>query len=206
MNRSTFILGFALLVIAATLAASITMRNAPVDSGKTTRHEPGTPRTAQPHALAQPGSTAGSPADSKIPATPAARHITRRFHQGGFFMCGAPRTMAHRLASHQQVEWRTRTAAVERAARKKLERLTDDLALNAAQIDKMFPLIVRSTPGYDPVMLSGGTAATSPPKPRSPPRRKSTRSSTPNNRRSSKTRRSTDNCGGRTHSPASRLI
>jgi hypothetical protein len=156
MNRSTFILGFALLVIAATLAASITMRNAPGDSSKTTRPEPGTPRTVQPRALAQT-SMAGSPADSKA-RTPR----NQATHQGDSFKvdssCVAlPEPWLANQPAMQQVEWRTRTATVERAARKNLERLIDELALTATQCDKIFPLIVRSTPGYDPVMLTGGT-------------------------------------------------
>ena len=52
-----------------------------------------------------------------------------------------------------------RTAAVERAARVKLDRLTSKLDHTPAQGDKMFPLIVRSTPGYDPVMLVVGNLA-----------------------------------------------
>ena len=62
MSRATLILGFALLVIAATLAASITMRNASGDSSKATRPDAGTAQTAQPHSLAQT-STTGSTAD-----------------------------------------------------------------------------------------------------------------------------------------------
>jgi hypothetical protein len=155
MNRATFILGFALLVIAATLAASITMRNAPGDSVRTTRPDAGTPRTPQPHAPAQT-STAGSPTDSKA-STPRSQLIR---HGDSFKVdssCVAlPEPWLADLPAIQQVEWRTRTAAVERAARKKIERLTDELALTAAQCDKIFPLIVRSTPGYDPVMLNGG--------------------------------------------------
>jgi hypothetical protein len=131
------------------------MRNAPGDSSKTTRTVPGTPRTAQPHALAQT-STAGSPTDSKTRNPRSQGH-----HPGNSFKvdssCVAlPEPWLADQPATQQVEWRTRTAAVEHAARKKLERLADELALTPAQCDRIFPLIVRSTPGYDPVMLTGG--------------------------------------------------
>jgi hypothetical protein len=55
----------------------------------------------------------------------------------------------------QQIEWRARAVVVQRMAREKLDRLSTELELTPAQRDKMFPLIVRSTSGYDPVMLAG---------------------------------------------------
>jgi hypothetical protein len=47
--------------------------------------------------------------------------------------------------------------ALDAAAHHHCARLTTDLALSAAQRDAMFPVLVRATPGYDPVMLVGGT-------------------------------------------------
>jgi hypothetical protein len=61
------------------------------------------------------------------------------------------------LPPTQHSAWRGRAAAVERAARTSLERLTAELELTATQRDKMFPVLVRSSPGYDPVMLVGGS-------------------------------------------------
>ena len=151
MNRSTFILGFALLVIAATLAASITMRNASGDSSKATRADAGTLQTIHPRAMVAHTSTKGSTADAKS-RTPRSQAT----HKVNSLCVALPEPWLTDMPAEQQAEWRTRTAAVEHAARKKLDRLTADLDLNAAQIDKMFPLIVRSTPGYDPVMLVGG--------------------------------------------------
>jgi hypothetical protein len=159
MGRATLILGFALLVIAATLAASITLRNAPGDSSKATpRPDAGSPQTTHPHALAHT-STTGSPANSQ-----ARNPRNQANHKEDSFKSDAlrvalPEPWLTTLPPEQQVEWRTRTATVERAARKKLDRLTTDLDLTPAQCDKMFPLIVRSTPGYDPVMLTGGNLA-----------------------------------------------
>ena len=44
-----------------------------------------------------------------------------------------------------------------RIVRVDVERLTAALELTAPQRDKMFPVLVRSAPGYDPVMWVGGT-------------------------------------------------
>jgi|GEM_PF-855382 len=163
MNRSTFTLGFALLVIAATLAASITMRNAPVDTGKATRHDIGAPKMAQPRALAARGGTAGATADPKSRNPHNQTHHQEIATKVQSLHVTLPEPWLNGLPTEQQAEWRTRTDTVERAAHKKLERLTTDLDLNAAQIDKMFPLIVRSTPGYASVMLTGGNlTATTP--------------------------------------------
>ena len=150
MNRFTFILGFALLVIAATLAASITMRNASGDSSKTTRSDAGTSQAAHSRAINAQTRTTRPTAEAKS-RTPRSQ-ATHKEHS----LCVAlPQPWLSDMPAEQQAEWRTRATAVEQAARKKLDRLTTDLNLNAAQIDKMFPLIVRSTPGYDPVMLVG---------------------------------------------------
>jgi hypothetical protein len=156
MSRATLILGFALLVIAATLAATITLRNAPGDNRMVTRPDAGTPRTAQPHALSHTRTT-GSTADSNARNSRSqANHKVDSLKEDSLSVV-LPEPWLTDLPTTQQAEWRTRTAAVERAARKKLDRLTTDLDLTPAQCDKMFPLIVRSTPGYDPVMFVGGS-------------------------------------------------
>lgn len=155
MSRATLILGFALLVIAATLATSITLRNAPGDNRMVTRPDAGTPRTAQPHALTH-ARTTGSPADFNARNSRSQANHKADSHKEDSLSVALPEPWLTDLPTTQQAEWRTRTAAVERAARKKLDRLITGLDLTPAQCDKMFPLIVRSTPGYDPVMLVGG--------------------------------------------------
>ena len=142
MNRSTFILGFTLLAIAATLAVSITVRNAPGDSVTT-------PRPAQRHAQANPAALLADSTDS---------HQQRpTIRKPGVWHVALPAPWLDALPPAQQATWRTRAAAVERAAREELERLTNELDLSAAQRDKMFPALVRSASGYDPVMLVGGS-------------------------------------------------
>ena len=149
MNRSTFIFGFALLLIAATLAASITLRHAPADEREAFRPGAGTPRPAQRHALTKPP---GLPGDSN--ALNAQRGKATRTSDA--LRVTLPEAWLAALPDEQQAAWRARSAAVERAARAKLECLTTDLELSAAQRQKMFPALVRSTSGYDPVMLAGG--------------------------------------------------
>ncbi len=145
VNRSTFILGFAMVVIAATLAASITLRDTPGSSPKSARSTPAAPRRA--HA-----SPAPSLRDAAHPGW--CRQATRKADALGVAL---PDSWLASLPGDQQVEWRARAATVEKDARARLERLTTDLALSAAQRDAMFPVLVRATPGYDPVMLVGGT-------------------------------------------------
>jgi hypothetical protein len=149
MNRSTFIFGFALLVIAATLAASITLRHAPGDESEASRPGAGPPRPAQRHALTKPP---GLPGDSN--ALNAQRGKATRTSDA--LRVTLPEPWLAALPDEQQAAWRTRSAAVERAARVKLECLTADLELSTAQRQKMFPALVRSTSGYDPVMVVGG--------------------------------------------------
>ena len=50
---------------------------------------------------------------------------------------------------------------IENAARARLESLTTELGLTAAQRDKMFPELVRATPGYVPAMLVGSPSIAS---------------------------------------------
>ena len=145
MNRSPFILGFTLLVIAATWVVSITLRNTP---SNLLQPDADLPRQAHPHTLAKP---TGAPVASKTLS-----QRVQATHKSDALRVALPEPWLTTLPPEQQVEWRARAAAVEGAARKKLDRLTHELELTSTQRDKMFPLIVRSTQGYDPVMLTGG--------------------------------------------------
>ncbi|MEI6675173.1 MAG: hypothetical protein WCO57_08360 [Verrucomicrobiota bacterium] len=157
MNRSTFILGFATFMIAATLAASITMRNVPDGTRAATRPSAGTHRTDHERTLAKPP-------EAPTNATTLSRQLGQATHQSAVLRVALSEPWLTTLPSSQQSAWRSRAAAVELTARASLEHLTTELDLSAAQRDKMFPALVRSAPGYDPVMLVGGSttaAATS---------------------------------------------
>jgi hypothetical protein len=144
VNRSTYVLGFALVMIAATLAASITMRDAPGTSRKTAGATPAAPRRA--HAGPAQAPADGARLGRRGQATPKADGLR----------VALPESWLASLPGEQHSAWRSRAASVEKAARERLERLTTDLELSAAQRDEMFPVLVRASSGYDPVMLVGG--------------------------------------------------
>jgi hypothetical protein len=144
MNRSTFILGFTLLVTAATLAVSISLRNEPGDAVATSR-----PARRQAQAQAHP---AALPADFT-----GSRQEAPTIRKSGALRVELPEPWLDSLPGDQQAAWRTRAGAVQSNARAELERLTNELDLSAAQRDKIFPALVRSASGYDPVMLVGGS-------------------------------------------------
>ena len=146
MKRSTNILGFAFLALAATLAASITMRNSPAriqtnsgpkipDTGLGGARNPATPldRLGRPDRPSRPGN---SVQDSLKVSLPEDLLVT--------------------LPPDQRQAWLDRAAAVETAASAQLEKLTANLDLNATQRRKLFPALVRATAGYDAAMLVGG--------------------------------------------------
>ncbi|MCX6879147.1 MAG: hypothetical protein NTW21_35875, partial [Verrucomicrobia bacterium] len=157
MNRFTFMLGFALLVMAATLAVTITTRNAPGAARALARSGAGTPQTTQhpSHSQALPP---GAPVDStgQLPVRGQAND------QPGVFRVALPETWLASLPAEQQAACHSRVAAVESDARVRLARLTAELDLTVAQREKMFPVLVRLAPGYDPAMLVGGTRPATP--------------------------------------------
>ncbi len=146
MSRSTFILGFATLVIAATMAISITMRNVPGDTRATTRSSSDTPRGTH----------------NRPPQAPANAHGPNQHDQAArkcdVLRVALPEPWLATLPPAQIDAWRGRAVAVECAARESLERLTTELDLSAAQRVRVFPVLVRSAPDYDPVMLVAGSA------------------------------------------------
>ena len=146
MKRSTNILGFAFLTLAATLAASITMRNAPAP-----------PRTASgPKADATGvGGSRGAtvvPDRAAVPVRPSG--ISRPGRDS--FKVSLPEILLASLPPDQRQAWLDRAAAVEREAGAQLEKLTANLDLTGTQRGKLFPALVRATAGYDSAMTVGG--------------------------------------------------
>ncbi len=145
MRRSTFILGFSLLVITATLAASIHMRNPPnvrrnVDPSMAGRPQAGSPRT---------------PVLARISKPSKPQVLTNS--QAKTFRVDLPESWLAGLPAEQQLAWKARTAAIGQTARARLEHLSAELQLTAAQCGRIFPVIVSATPGYDPIMRVAGT-------------------------------------------------
>jgi hypothetical protein len=146
MKRSTNILGFAFLTLAATLAAIITMRNAPAPS-----------RTASgPKADATgAGDARGAAA---VPDRSAVRVRPSGLSRPGrdSFKVSLPEDWLATLPPDQRQAWLERAVAVEHEATAQLEKLSANLDLNSTQRGKLFPALVRATAGYDPAMIVGG--------------------------------------------------
>ncbi|MEI6675171.1 MAG: hypothetical protein WCO57_08350 [Verrucomicrobiota bacterium] len=135
------------------MAVSISMRNAPGDRSPSTRSVAGTSHVTQGQPNSQPFQAESAAAANLLMSDTQARHAAEGFR------VTLHETRLAALPTEQQSVWRTRASAVEADARVRLERLTAELELTCPQRDKMFPVLVRSTPGYDPVMLVGGPVA-----------------------------------------------
>ena len=146
MKRSTNILGFAFLTLAATLAASITMRNAPAPS----RGASGP--NADATGVGGARGVAAAPDRSVVFVRPSDRNRPGR----DSFKVSLPEGWLATLPPDQRQTWLDRAAAVESEASARLEKLTANLDLNSTQRGKLFPALVRATAGYDSAMLVGG--------------------------------------------------
>jgi hypothetical protein len=151
MNRSTFILGIALLVVAVTMAVTITVRNAPDEAA-----ERGVvAQKAANHGFSRKGSSFAPGRSMRS----SARSSARRSGVGETARRPAFRERYRVVVpADRQEELRSRAALVETKARRQLERMTRELELTTAQRRKMFPLLVRSAHGYDPAMQVAGVA------------------------------------------------
>lgn len=146
MNRTTNILGFAFLALAVTMAATITLRNAPPAA-----------RTSAPAARSDLGAKARDSASATVlQAAPSASKSAARAAAGDALRVTLPEEWLATLATDERQEWQARAAAVERKAAEQLDRLTGQLDLSLAQRGKVFPALVRAAPGYDPAMMIGG--------------------------------------------------
>ncbi|MCF7674975.1 MAG: hypothetical protein K9N23_02005 [Akkermansiaceae bacterium] len=147
MSRSTNILGFAFLALAATLALSITLRNSP-EPAKEASH---------------PGSQAGSSASARSAPLASGRAAALR-RQAARNPAADPLKVSvsdawlATLSPDERQDWLDRAAAVEREASGQLDKLTTSLDLNSTQRRKLFPALVRASAGYDPAMTVAGAS------------------------------------------------
>lgn len=151
MNRSTFILGIALLIVAMTMAVTITVRNAP-QQAEARRHSLESVRDRAAVTADRPQAF-----DSSMSATRS--NGSRKSSPRTRFDVGIPAEALLSYSLDQQRELRKKVAVVEQKARIRLERMTEEFSLTQDQRRKMFPLLARSTPGFDPVMQVGGSAS-----------------------------------------------
>jgi len=150
VNRSSFILGMALLVVAITLAVTITVRNAPRDAGK----------------IGKAGSTENNVSDDRAFRVAGSANLdqparlTTRVSRGEeariSYQVQLPAEQSTLLPVDERAELADRAATVESKARAQLERMTEEFELTGDQRRKMFPMLVRSTAGFDPRMQVGG--------------------------------------------------
>ena len=148
MKRSTLILGFALLVVASTMAMTITFRNDPHRSSSTTSS-----KAAETRARHSSNNPAAFSHDSR---SARARLKSERRRSRDYLDVSVPEESLATLSLETQTELRQRAAKVQGQARRKLERMTGEFELTAVQRRKMFPVLARSTPGYDPAMQIAG--------------------------------------------------
>lgn len=192
MNRSTTILGFALLAVAATMAAMITLRNRPAPAGiesyarREMQASPNASSLSLRPSVGMIGKDSGAVAEpshgpAKVRIDPQAgavvgqevanqgdngllrrlksrRQPERRNENRESFRVSLSEEWLASLPPEQQVMWRSRVEAVDRAAGAQLAKLTEKLDLTPAQQKKIFPSLVRVSPGYDSAMTVEGTA------------------------------------------------
>lgn len=172
MKKSSNILGFAFLALAVTMTAMITMRNSPQPA----RRGSSASRAEQPQGGRSARQGIGSQSTLRQGSTARAeRPRERRFEwktsslpnrsgsrpSSRMSLVKPPRITFEEkwLASlpvTEQEEWLAQAESVEQLAVERLERLTGQLELSPAQRAKVFPALVRSTPGFDPLMQVGG--------------------------------------------------
>jgi len=137
-------------VVAITLAVTSRVRNAPRDAGET--GEAGSTQSNSPedHAF-RGGGSANSDQSSRLTT-----RVDRGVEDRNSYLVQLPAEQSALLAVDERAELTDRAAKVETKARAQLERLTEEFELTGEQRSKMFPMLVRSTAGFDPRMQVGG--------------------------------------------------
>jgi hypothetical protein len=138
------------------MATTITIRNAP-DTAADTTAATGRGAASRSHARSFSANRSGHSAPR---ATPARRSGSTR-NSGEHFSVGIPAYSLDALPAAEQAELKQQARLVQNQAREQLERMTDELDLSTAQRRKIFPMLVRSTPGFDPTAMQ--VAGTAPP-------------------------------------------
>ncbi len=150
MQRSSFILGLALLVVASTLAITITLRKPGEDvvsvtgenSSRYLSDRRGARRGAASYPASSPKSQSRVASEGRL-----AEHFSVR----------VPGNHPRRTHLAQRAQ------EVENEANSQLEKLTERLELTGEQQRRLFPILARSSEKYDPVMTISGRSAGAPP-------------------------------------------
>lgn len=147
MQRTSFILGVALLVVAGTLAVAITFRRpAPASLSD----------NASSSAPAAGSSTARPRGSFQAGHDPSSAKATPRTSEPPRFSVSAPDDHPDRELLAE------RARKVEAEAQRQLERLTEQLMLTGEQRRRLFPILARTSEDYDPAMTISGHPAGAP--------------------------------------------
>lgn len=145
MRFGNLIFGIALLLVASTLALTITLRNDPpprvvIDKPKSSLS---TQKSSYESARSYE-STKGSARSSSRPQIPKPEEMDVSLGDG---------SLAAHLPPVERQAIAARANGVRRAALVKLDHMTERLDLTHSQRYKVFPLLVKSTNGYHPAMV-----------------------------------------------------
>lgn len=160
MNRFTTILGFAVLAVAATLAAMITMRNEPAPERRESQIADARERRVEKRVFEGEANDAG-----------ANRAVVRASRKADQVAVVSPTPLVERaraprlkvvlderrvgsLTEIERVDLQARVETVERRALERMDELTEELRLTPYQKVRIFPSVLRSTAGYDPAMMA----------------------------------------------------
>ena len=150
MKLSNLIFGVALLLVAATLALTITFRNSP-DEGDDVALPAGKAEYSKRGTGSLPSRTSASPAAMRSNPTRGAQPRLPKVEELEVTIDDGPATQGMTPAQRQDVA--KRLPWVRKNALSRLSRMTDRLDLTPAQRQKVFPQLLRSTSGYHPAMI-----------------------------------------------------
>lgn len=152
MRFTNLILGVALLLTAITLALTITIRNAPGSPASSAAASEAT-------ASSPPGSRSGTvPSPARTISKSARPERVPSASSEALDLSLDKNSPAFPSVPLERQELAARTSQVRDKALQKLNQMTERFDLTRAQRNKIFPLLVQSTPGFHPAMVVPGGA------------------------------------------------
>ena len=150
MRFGNLIFGVALLLVATTLALTITFRDDPESPSVKQPQDKSSPSLHTPGNLPSRG-FAGSPAGRTPTSGTAPRQRLPEVRDLEVAMDDSPATRT--LSPNQRQDIAKRLPWVKQNALSRLDRMTERLDLTPRQRHKVFPQLLRSTTGYHPAMV-----------------------------------------------------
>jgi len=150
MKLSNLIFGVALLLVAATLALTITFRNSPDEENEAALQGGTTDYAKRGKATPALRTSAGSSAGRANPTRGPQQRLPE-VEELEVTVDDGPATRGMTPTQRQEVA--KRLPWVRKNALSRLDRMTDRLDLTPSQRQKVFPQLLRSTNGYHPAMI-----------------------------------------------------